>query len=901
MSSPPHTRNFDGIVVAHTHWDRAWYLPFEVFRHRLVRLIDRLIDLLEENSSFTSFMLDGQTILIEDYLDMRPGNETVLRRLVGEGRLQIGPWYTAPDLFLVTGEAIVRNLQRGLRLSREYGGGMPVGYVPDPFGHVAQMPQILRGLGIDSYLFMRGMSARMKEDPGGIFTWRAPDGSEVLAFYLVDGYFNAAALGHPSIFGRFDGCTVDDEAATRRLRESVERMASLQREGTLLFLNGMDHMPEQPELPALLNRLNDRLPSIRLRQSTLTDFVNAVRLEGHDHGSFEGDLLGNEDHPILRSVLSTRLYLKQQNHAAQSVLLRIAEPMSAWMQAEYPASDARPFLDRAWRELLRNHPHDDICGCSVDDVHRDNEVRFRHVEQLAEAVITEHLETLVGAGIGGREAGEEAHTHVLVFNPHPWPLTHRVRTTILIPDSDERAGPAHPSLPLRGIDGLGEHVPLAVIASEGDRMRSRYLEQTPGRRYDVLMDVDTPPLGYSIVRIAEEKGPEDVSLPPLAVPADFRIRPEDGSIQIHHASGHVIANALAFEYQPDSGDTYSFSPLPGEPVFGSRMVSVEAHPYQPEGLRSLYELRIPASLSSDRMVTLCIQADFWPDPTGCVRLSVRYENIARDGRLRALLGTGIRAEVSRAAGAFRIAEHGREAGLRPEDAPERYAAYPGELPYTTHHHEDVVVVSDDARRIWVADRGLPEYELADDGPLTRVAVTLHRAVGWLSTTGGRIRRCGAGPAIETPEAQCDRWIEAELAIGITSSSVQEAVRGGRAVAHPPLVTELPYLKAPATAGGPKPAHYRSLLEIDNPAFDLTCLKPADTADAIVMRIVNLSSREERGVIRLGMPVSGAFKTDLGETHRKESVTPADGRLQVTLRPGEISTWILLQGPGTPSP
>ena len=131
------------FLVSHTHWDRAWYLTFNEFRVRLVRMIDRIIELLESNSSYNCFVLDGQVVLIEDYLEIRPDNESHIRALIQQGRLVIGPWYVLPDLFLVSGESIIRNLQIGLEMSNDFGNGLKVGYVPDPFGHPGQLPQIL--------------------------------------------------------------------------------------------------------------------------------------------------------------------------------------------------------------------------------------------------------------------------------------------------------------------------------------------------------------------------------------------------------------------------------------------------------------------------------------------------------------------------------------------------------------------------------------------------------------------------------------------------------------------------------------------------------------------------------------------------------------------------------------
>ena len=169
----------EAVLVAHTHWDREWYLPFQQFRARLVGVVDYIMELLERDERFTSFTLDGQSVILEDYLEIRPENQARLRALVGAGRLVAGPWYVLPDEFLTSEEAILRNLLLGQVIARRFGHSMDVGHVPDPFGHIGQLPQILRGFGIESAMFSRGMGDE-GETLGAEFRWRGPDGSEVL-------------------------------------------------------------------------------------------------------------------------------------------------------------------------------------------------------------------------------------------------------------------------------------------------------------------------------------------------------------------------------------------------------------------------------------------------------------------------------------------------------------------------------------------------------------------------------------------------------------------------------------------------------------------------------------------------------------------------------------------------
>jgi len=236
------------FLVSHTHWDREWYLPFELFRWRLVETIDLLLDLMEGNPRYSHFMLDGQTVVLEDYLEVRPENRGRLERLVQAGRLHIGPWYVLADEFLVSGESLIRNLLMGRRVAGAFGGVMPVGYTPDSFGHIAQLPQILRGFGIQSCVFWRGLEDWGRRMPTE-FRWQAPDGSQVLTVHLATGYGPAASLPQ------------DADAALARLLLPVALLAPKATGRALLLLNGSDHLPPQPHLPSLLEKLNRRLQS----------------------------------------------------------------------------------------------------------------------------------------------------------------------------------------------------------------------------------------------------------------------------------------------------------------------------------------------------------------------------------------------------------------------------------------------------------------------------------------------------------------------------------------------------------------------------------------------------------------------------------------------------------------
>ncbi|HAH08176.1 MAG TPA: glycoside hydrolase [Elusimicrobia bacterium] len=829
-----------GFVVSHTHWDRAWYLPFESCRHRLIGFLDELLDILEGDRGFRSFMLDGQSVVLEDYLAIRPENGRRIRALVRAGRLFIGPWYTLPDLFLSGGEAVVRNLQLGRAGCAPFGGAMPVGYVPDPFGHFAQMPQVLRGFGLDSYVFMRGMDAATVKRLGSIFDWRSPDGSSVLAVNLPSGYLALGALGHPAPFGRFDGRKPTAAEALARVKETLETLRARQSGRSFLLLNGCDHMPAQPELPVLLRKLNRRLKSVRLIHASLPDFMKS---RPAPRGTFTGDLIGNADHPILLGVYSSRMVLKRLNHRAQSALQRQAEPLCA-------AFGGGALLEHAWKTLLKCHAHDDLCGCSADPVHAEDEVRFLRVEETADALVAENLERMKLRGLRAARGGG---AELFVFNPHPFGRRSRVEAEVLFPAGREGA-------PLRALsvsDERGRPLPARMLFAEAGVVRSAFLETTWGRRYRFALELDIPPTGYRILSVREGRSPW---------------RPAPPS-RLEKAR---VEELLSFEYEMDGGDTYSFGPLPFGPW---RARLLRASP-GPEALRLEYALKVPARLDRRRMApagstTLRLSVDARQEGR-TLALRIRCENTARDGRLRALLRTGLRSGRAVADAPFMLSERTRPAPSKPSKSP-----YPGEREYPTQHQGDFLILEEGGLRAFIANRGNPEYELGEDG----VRVTLHRAVGWLSVAGGGIRDCQAGPSIPVPGAQCQRVLEHDLGIGIGRMSRAEAVREALAFSHPARARELPRLPyAPKSGPVPRSA---SFLEVRNPAIALSALRPAGSGYAL--RLYNLTGTSQTTELVLGLPASRWCPCGLDERWDERSAKPLRGPLRVDFEPYQIRT------------
>ena len=280
--------------------------------------------------------------MLEDYLEVRPQRAAELQALCRQGRIQVGPWYVLADEFLVSPEALIRNLMVGHRMGADYGGVVKVGYVPDGFGHIAQLPQILRGFGIDNAFFWRGMGAE-GDRLGTEFEWRAPDGSTVTTILMPWGYHNVSNLGYPIHWGDTSQMEFNGDLAQEQIRNALAALKPMANTPALLLMNGIDHAEAEPRIPEIIARRANaeaaRTPRATKSSSahgTLAEHLARVRDARVKLPEFEGEFRWGRYSEILQGVYSTRIHLKQINHRVETLLERYTEPLTAW-----PGSPAR--------------------------------------------------------------------------------------------------------------------------------------------------------------------------------------------------------------------------------------------------------------------------------------------------------------------------------------------------------------------------------------------------------------------------------------------------------------------------------------------------------------------------------------------------------------------------------
>lgn len=360
--------------------------------------MDKLLTILETQPDFANFLLDGQTILLDDYLEIRPERLADLRKYITAGRISIGPWYISPDEFLVAPESHIRNLLEGKKSCQRYGGRMIVGYLPDSFGHIGQLPQILQGFGMSAACVWRGIDDQPCE-----LDWFAPDRSHVLLSFLRDSYSNAASL-----------TTSDPGKFLREVEGLSHALAQHSLTGQILLMNGTDHMEPSLTLTNAISAYQTTSREDKLIQSNLTQYLDNVRADLLTSTlllpKVHGELRSSKRMPLLQNVLSTRISLKQRNHACEVGLLKWVEPFTAWSELMAQAKDGTSSRDydsqdkylsqplsiihHAWQLLMKCHPHDSICGTSVDQVRREMEIRFDQVNQISLEMTEQSLHRL---------------------------------------------------------------------------------------------------------------------------------------------------------------------------------------------------------------------------------------------------------------------------------------------------------------------------------------------------------------------------------------------------------------------------------------------------------------------------------------------------------------------------
>ena len=855
-------------VVSHTHWDREWYQPAVRFRQRLVALVDELIDSPPLSHAGASFLLDGQTALVEDYLSVRRERAAELSMLLKSGVLEAGPWFVLADELIPGGEALVRNLfagRRTLRLLRVPAQSPCVLYCPDSFGHPAALPTLARGFGLGMVIVSRGFGGA-RWPRADTCTWISPDGERVLLYHLSrSGYELGANL------------PVDAGAARARWASIREDLFSRNTTGLALLLNGADHHARQRSHDEAIAALVVAAEPDEIRPSSLAAFTSEVErraAETKETPEVRGELRDSYGFTwTLSGTLATRAHQKRRNAQLERLLVRDVEPWVALAaRATGRGAARRQLVEAAWRSLLLCHPHDTLCGCSTDEVARAMDARLDEAESQGAGIRMDALHDLMGHDEDvARERRDEWNPMVVVRNRSPRPrggvallkLTTFVSDVLVGPGSAATVKVVSPSA--RRTPAVADFAAIQVLSrgEEHERTESprHYPDDDLVMAYEVAAWIPEVP-AYGIRCFTHTQRNRAAAIPNPASAEGGALTNGLISVRVHDdgrteftdvRNGRFAPDLLQWESRVDLGDSYT--PSIRGVKFTAKFVGTRVVHRGP--VRAAFETQWEFREKKERVtsiVRLIVDADVpW------LRIHVIGTNAANDHRLRLRVTTDATRASVVADAMFGPVERRAIAA----SADDRRM----ETPPTTAPLHRYVSLFAATRGATVFSDGPAEYEADDDGG---IAVTLVRSIGELSRADIPERPGHAGWPTPVPEAQCHGAFGAELAVMLhgarSTSTVDEIERAADDILVPLTGATLrSALRNPGAIQG---------IGLDGEGLAFSCAKESEDGQWLVLRCVNLLDEARTGTWRLGAPIREAHIARLDETVIEAA--PSDG-------------------------
>ena len=747
-------------LVFQTHWDREWYYTFERYRYRLTHVIKRAVKALEDDE-IAYFVLDGQTLPLEDYLEVCENDDRKrILSLIKEGRMIIGPWFIAMDEFLVQGESMIRNLELGHEIASNYGQVQKVGYLPDTFGHVGQMPQILKGFSIDNAFMWRGIALKESE-----FIWEGADDSKLFTIYLVEGYYQPLT---------------NQPDYKEAIKSYVAKIESFAQTNDLLLTAGGDHlMPTVDSLSERIEQFNQENPNIELQVSSYEIYANHLKKQLRDAKltNLKGELRHNERAYILPNVLSTRSYLKQLNQQLEDQMIGYVEPMMALAYFNQKKAPIQ-YLKHIWKTILQNQPHDSICGCSIDEVHRENEMRALKANEMISSFKEGLLEQLrllpmTYYGNSSKKIDQEDRAFTL-YNPHPYVYEGMVKGTLWLTQNQN-------PMKIMLLDEKKRKIKVAVNEVRDHRLFVSPLEYPPvfrhGKAYEVTFYVkQLKPLSFTRYEVIEGESYEvKPSISKTLENKYLKLKlNEDGSLDITdkinqktYQKWHQFYSSMdagdSYNYSKPEEDTYSFAELEGEPVKTvsklSQTLTYKLLMNQPESLLDSRKKASDAIVATTMDVTLTLNQS-----EQFVRVDVKIDQQGKDQRLRLKFPLGTRINHHTSDSVFELVQ--RESNRKEIFETTRLK----EVPVVVDSTLSFITGSNDDRGIRFYHLGLHEAQVIEENQLSTLEMSVIRSVSHLSRDDFKSRGGAAGPNLATPEAQCIRVHQFTYAFGPATQS-----------------------------------------------------------------------------------------------------------------------------------
>lgn len=892
-------------IVPHSHWDREWYMPFEQHHMRLIELIDNLIKLFKTDPNYKYFHLDGQTIILDDYLKVRPENKAIIQDLINQGKLQIGPFYILQDAFLTSSESNARDMLIGHRESKRWGKNMVhVGYFPDTFGNMGQTPQLLKQVGLHTAMFGRGVKPTgfsNASSPDDKFSskfsemnWIGPDKSSVLGILFANWYDNGKEI------------PVDSDKAKvfwdKKLSDTEKYAAT----DDLLFLNGSDHEPVQMNLSQAIKTANTLYPDVEFIHANYDMYIEQLKKDlPAKLDEVHGELTSQETNgwTTLANTASNRIYIKQWNTKVSKQLENVAEPLatiaSQKTNFEYPHDQLR----YAWKWLMQNHPHDSICACSVDDVADEMMTRFKKANQVGKFVADSALGKLSEQLDTNKITHESGEIPFTVFNTGTSTKTGVVN--IEIPIEKVKFNPNKDDSSKISQRLKAKKTPNYIIHDSSDRTVSMKILNTRVKfNFDLPKDQfrrafiekvinvqmlvkEMAPISWQTFKLMpvgnrEEKETQKMIHDNVLENKYLTVKIEkNGTLSItDKQTNHIYRNQLRYEDTGDLGNEYVYrAPENTKPIYSSDFpneISVEENNDFIGKVKIKTNMKVPISMDKKlrveqeehvdyrlrkaqrdiKLVDFPIETELTLDKEG-KRLSIhtKFNNQSKDHRIRVLFSSDLQTTNHYADSIFEVVK-------RPNKVSNRW-----QNPENPQHTHSFVNVHDSNRGITVSNFGLNEYEVTEKGE--KIAITLLRSIGEMGDWG----------YFPTPDAQCLGKQEVDFGVEFSDSSETSKLQ----TLHDAFAAQVPFTVLTNTwhSGSIEPND--KFLKITSNKSKITALKVQEDGNDTVVRQYNLTSHVAQNKISLMnyVPYSSNILEKASNTEPEE----------LTLQPYEIHTTV----------
>lgn len=861
-------------IVPHMHWDREWYFTTEESSILLVNNMEEIMEMLETNPDYPYYVLDGQTAILEDYFAVKPENKERVKKLVQEGRLIIGPWYTQTDEMIVGGESIVRNLLYGMKDCEEFGVPMKIGYLPDSFGQSAQMPMILNGFDIKYSIFWRGTSERHGTNKTE-FYWESDDGSKVLVQLFPLGYAIGKYLPE------------DEEVLQSRIDKYFTVLDRGATSDHIILPNGHDQMPIQKNIFTIIDKLQKLYPEREFFLSKYEKVFGNLETQ-NDLDTLKGEFLDGKYMRVHRSIYSTRMDIKAANTRIENKITNILEPLASIayrLGFEYHHG----LIELIWKEIMKNHAHDSIGCCCSDKVHREILNRFYLAEEKVDQLINFYKRKIVDSMDTTNE-----NDRITLFNLLPYERTEVITTSVMTKLKSFKL-----------VDDESNEIDYEIIESKVtdpgliDRQIVHYGNYDPFIEYTIQLKETIPSMGYKTYFVKEsDEVLKKITYSTNEIETDYyRITVNsNGTLNIFDKQlRQIFTNVLRLENAGDDGDEYDYSPLQNEELIYSDYVVAETKIQQNRfgvTIDIKYTLAVPSNLEKrkEQIIDSGVDVHIIVNvPNHKPRLDIKFEvnNQAKDHRLRVLIPTNI-------ASAFSVSDN-QFGSIKRDVVDSAITVWEkeswDERPDSIYPMLSYVGLLNDEYGVSVLTNSTREYEIVGE-KFDTIAITLFRSVGFLGKEE-MVRRPGrpSGIKLPTPDSQMIGKLSLEFAIAIYRKE-ENVARVAKEYLTPVVAyNKIPYDAMKLNVAGVKTPLEFSFFRERTSNVIMSTFKKAEREAGFVLRFFNPLEREENFVFKFHAEIKQVYTVNLNEK-LQEKIIVNDRQVGINLGINQVMSILL---------